>query len=99
MQFHEPLRRPTVVHEAQESLLDESSEPPPVKRLDGKITRKGELAFAGGTYCEVWVGMWDKGGEEAGREKADPEKVGLGRVDSTPLTPAFVGGFESTSST
>ena len=79
--------------------MDESSDPPPVKQLNGKITREGELAFAGGTYCEVWIGLWDKGSEEAGREKADPEKVILGHVDSTPLTPAFVGGFEGTSST
>ena len=89
VQFHEPLRRPTVVSEPQVSPLDESSEPPPVKRLDGKITKKGELAFAGGTYCEVWVGLWDKGGEEAGREKSDPEKVSLGLATFCPPDTVF----------
>jgi len=83
VQFHEPLRRPTMIYDIQESLLDESSKPPPVKRLDGKVTKKGELAFAGGTYCEVWVGLWDNGGgEEIGVEKADPEKVGLSLATS-----------------
>ena len=83
------MRPPTAVHETQEAPMNESSDPPPVKRLNGKITRTGDLPFAGGTYCEVWVGLWDKGGEEAGREKADPEKVSLGLADSTPLTPAL----------
>lgn len=36
----------------------------------------GEIAFAGGTHCEVWVGQWEKGGgEEVGGERAEAEKV------------------------
>ena len=82
--FREPLRRPRILSETRGSQPDELDEPLP-KRLDGKVTKKGVLAFAGGTYCEVWVGLWDKGGEEAGRERADPEKVGLILTTLTPL--------------
>jgi len=89
VQFREPPRRSTEVEH----------DPPPVKRLDGKITREGELAFGGGTHCEVWVGLWEKGGKESGREKVDPEKVSLGLTTSALLTMPFVGGFEGTSST
>jgi len=102
LRFDEPLRRPTVLEEPQEGQSVEPSTPPPVKVLDGKVTRKGELAFAGGTYCEVWVGLWDKGGgEEAGRDKADgeKEKVSSGLTPVILLTLLFVGGLESTSST
>ena len=70
------MRRPAIVElETRESPLVEADETPPVKRLDGKVTKKGELPFAGGTYCEVWMGLWDKCGEEAEREKGDLEKV------------------------
>ena len=67
--------------------MDESNDPPPIKRLNGKITRTEELNLAKGTHCEVLVGLWDKGGEEAGRGKVDPEKVRFGLVNSTPLSP------------
>lgn len=81
VRFSEPLQRDTVEQPV------EISEPPPVKRLDGKVTRNGELAFARGTYCDVWVGLWDKGGrEEVGSEKVDPEKVSLSFTTSTLLT-------------
>ena len=70
--------RDTVEHDTQESQPVRTTEPPPVKRLNGEVTRRGELPYAGGTYCEVWIGYWNKGGrEEVWREKADPEKVGL----------------------
>jgi len=99
VQFHKPPQRPTQVEDTQKSPLDESSDPPPVKRLDGKITREGELPFGGGTHCEVWVGLWDKGGKQSGREKVDPEKVSLGFTTSALLTTPFAGGLEGTSST
>ena len=89
LRFDEPSRRPTVEGEPPESQPVESSEPPHIKRLDGRITRMGELAFAGGTYCEVWVGRWDKGGEEAGREKGGAEKVSLSFAVSILLKTAF----------
>ena len=75
--------------------LEGPGDPPPVKRLNGNITKRGDLPFAGGTYCEVWVGSWDKGGE-AGREGGGPEKVSVGLVTLTLLTSSFVGGFEGT---
>ena len=66
-----------------ESQLVEADELPPVTRLDGKVLKKGELAFAGGTYFEVWVGSWDKrGGEGVGGF----EKVGLSLIASSLLT-------------
>jgi hypothetical protein len=39
--------------------------PPTVKRLDGEITREGDIPFAGGLYCDVWQGTW-LGGEKVG---------------------------------
>ena len=64
----------------EESELIEAGtdEPPPLKRLDGEVTRKGQLASAGGTYCETWVGKWEKGGGEVGGKKANGEKVSQG---------------------
>ena len=79
------LERDTVEHETRESQPVETTGPPPVKRLDGEVTKKGELAFAGGAYCEVWIGLWDKC-EEVGKEKADPEKVSLSVTTSILLT-------------
>lgn len=32
--------------------------PPTVKRLNGEITKLGDLAVAGGTYSDIWLGMW-----------------------------------------
>jgi hypothetical protein len=31
---------------------------PSVKRLDGEVTKEGELAIAGGTYSDIWIGYW-----------------------------------------
>ena len=63
----------------------------PVRLLDGEVKRLGDIAFTGGTHCEVWRGEWVKGG--------DVEEVRLRIIMSTPLTWPFVGGFENTSST
>ena len=74
VQFDEPLSRRTLERETQEeSQLIEVNEALPVKRLDGEVTRLGKVAFAGGMYCEIWVGRWKKGGE---REEVE-EKVCL----------------------
>jgi hypothetical protein len=35
--------------------------PPTVKRLDGEITRQGDIPFTGGLYCDVWLGTWLSG--------------------------------------
>jgi hypothetical protein len=32
--------------------------PPTVKSLNGEITKIGDLAVTGGTYSDVWIGMW-----------------------------------------
>jgi len=32
--------------------------PPTVKSLNGEVTKMGDLAVTGGTYSDVWVGMW-----------------------------------------
>jgi hypothetical protein len=32
--------------------------PPSVKRLNGEVTKIGDLAIAGGTYSDIWLGMW-----------------------------------------
>ncbi|KAF9653023.1 kinase-like protein [Thelephora ganbajun] len=73
LRSHEPLPRHTSEHETQDSQPVEVNEAPPVKRLDGEVTRLGEIAFAGGLCCEVWIGRWEKGGGE----KVDVEKVAL----------------------
>lgn len=71
--------------ETQESQQAESSKPLSVQRLDGSVTRMGEVPFAGGIHCEVWVGRWDKGGKIGG-EEADPEKVHLSLATVITLT-------------
>jgi hypothetical protein len=103
LQLDEPLPPPNAERES-----GEVNEAPPVKQLDGEITRLEEIPFAGGTYCEVWVGRWVKevgtekpGGREAGREKTggektDGEKVSFNLVTSILPTRLFVGGLEST---
>ena len=84
LRFNEPLPRQPV----------EANEAPPVKRLDGEVTRLEEIAFAGGTYCEVWVGRWEKRGGEVGGEK-----VGLSFAVFVLLTFSLAGGLESTPDT
>jgi len=80
--------------------LPQREEIPLVKRLDGEVTRLGEIAFAGGMYCEVWVGRWEKGSREGtGGEKVDVEKVSLSLATSILLTRVVIGGLESTSNT
>ena len=58
---------------------------PSVKRLNGKVIRKGDIAFAGGVHCEVWEGLLDR--EEVDGKKIDAEKVSLSLAPSIPLTP------------
>lgn len=59
----------------EDELVEVDDRPLPVKRLDGEVTRKWELASAGETYCEVWVGQWEQGGGEVNGKKAGGEKV------------------------
>ncbi|KAF8163093.1 TKL/TKL-ccin protein kinase [Crassisporium funariophilum] len=40
------------------NLHRETGIPPTVKIMDGEVTKIGELAVAGGTYSDIWVGMW-----------------------------------------
>ena len=82
----------------QKSRPTEPNEGPPVRRLDGEVTGVGDIAFAGGRHCEVWIGKWVKGGRMEGGE-GDDEKVRLRPILSTPLTWPFAGGLENTSST
>ncbi|KAL0947261.1 hypothetical protein HGRIS_013382 [Hohenbuehelia grisea] len=45
----------------QQSLMNlhkETGIPPSVKILNGEVTKIGELAIAGGTYSDVWLGTW-----------------------------------------
>lgn len=61
--------------ERSESRSIETNEPPPVKRLDGEVTRQGDFAFSEGNYCEVWIGLWENpGNQELGREKVIADK-------------------------
>jgi hypothetical protein len=32
--------------------------PPSVKVLNGEVTKVGDLAIAGGTYSDIWIGAW-----------------------------------------
>lgn len=66
-------------------------------------------------YCEVWIGLWEKGGGEKGSgeeidgdkvgdkgvsgEKVEAEKVSRSPTTFTLLRLFFVGGPESTSNT
>ncbi|KAF8906038.1 TKL/TKL-ccin protein kinase [Gymnopilus junonius] len=36
----------------------ETGIPPTIKILNGEVIRNGELAVAGGTYSDIWVGLW-----------------------------------------
>ena len=76
-----------------ESQPVEANETPAVKRLDGEVMRLGEIAFPGGTYCEIWAGRWKKPGDK----EADGEKVRLSPITSTLLIWLFAGGLESIS--
>lgn len=40
------------------NLHRETGIPPIIKVLDGEVTKVGSLAVAGGTYSDIWVGMW-----------------------------------------
>ena len=72
---------------------------PPIERLNGEVTRIGGIAFAGGTYCEIWQGWWEKPGNEGGyKEMGDGEKVRLNLTISILFTRLFVGVLENTSS-
>ena len=109
------MSRRTLEGETQEDQLPGANEAPSVKRLDGEVTKLGEIAFAGGANCEIWVGRWKKGGEGVGGEKVDGEKVDGEKVDgdgdgdgekvclsvttSIPLTRFFIGSLENTSDT
>jgi hypothetical protein len=32
--------------------------PPSVKVLNGEVTKSSDLAIAGGTYSDIWLGAW-----------------------------------------
>lgn len=101
VRFNEPLPRPTAKHEA-ESQPAEANEVPPIKILDGEVERLGEIAFAAGTRCEVWVGQWGKKGtkkatgEEVGGEKADVEKVSASHTTAILLISLYIASPKST---
>jgi hypothetical protein len=40
------------------SLHRETGIPPTIKILNGEVTRNSELPVAGGTYSDIWVGLW-----------------------------------------
>lgn len=90
--FPEPPSRRTTEEGIQDPLPVEANEVPSIKRLDGEITRLEDIAFAGGTYCEVWVGRWVKGSGEV-------EKVSLSLTTVFLLIKLFLGSLESTSRT
>ena len=92
LRFYEPPSRHTTEHDIQDVQSLEGDEMQPVKRLDGEVTRLEDMAFAGGTYCEVWVGQWARGGGEV-------EKVSMSLTTSILLTKLFVGSLENTSHT
>ena len=113
IQNHESPLHQTAGPEATEGHSVEPNQPPVYKRLDGEVKRQGEMPFSGGAHCEVWIGIWEKGGGEKGRgkevsgekvdgkgmdgEKADSEKVSLNLVTVILLTWLGLGGLESTS--
>ena len=92
LRFDEPLPHRTSEHESQESQSVEDGQVPPVNRLNGEVTRLGEIAFAGGTYCEIWQGKW-----ETDKDKGDGEKVRLSLTVCILLTWLLVGVLENTS--
>ena len=87
------LRRPEE-QEKRENQPVETDGAGPVKRLDGEVVRLGEVAFAAGTYCEVWVGRRENSETESG-----VEKVSLSLTIPIQLMWLFVGGIEDPSST
>ena len=48
------------------NLHRETGIPPTIKVLNGEVVRVSELAVAGGTYSDIWVGEW-LGEEKVGR--------------------------------
>lgn len=87
-----PSLRPQGIQDIQSVRSDEVS---PIKRLDGEVTRLQKRPFAGGAYCEVWVGQWVKDwGKGRGVEV---EKVSLSPTTSILLTGHFVGCPENIS--
>ncbi|KDR81397.1 hypothetical protein GALMADRAFT_89278 [Galerina marginata CBS 339.88] len=40
------------------NLHRETGIPPAIKILNGEVTKIGELAVAGGTYSDIWIGQW-----------------------------------------
>jgi len=40
------------------NLHRETGIPPTIKILNGEVTRVSELAVAGGTYSDIWIGKW-----------------------------------------
>jgi hypothetical protein len=91
LRSNEPLLRRTAEQEVQESQSVEANEAPPIKQLDGEVTRQEEIAFGGGMYFEVWVGRWEKGGGE----EVGGKKVSLSLTTLILLMWLFAGGLES----
>ena len=40
------------------NLHRETGIPPTIKVLNGEVYKTGELAVAGGTYSDIWLGLW-----------------------------------------
>jgi len=78
--------------EIQDIQSVQASEAPPIKRLDGEVTKLKETPLAKGRYCETWEGQWVN---ESG-EKLKVERMSLNLTASVLLTGVFIGGLEST---
>lgn len=83
----------------------EANQPLPVKLLTEEVTKRGDIPFAEGRYCEVWVGYWSKGGgvkdggEEIGNEGTNSKKVSASLTISIPLMESFVDSVEGAQDT
>lgn len=96
IQNHESLLQRASRHETLGNHSIEAMQLSPIKVLNGKITKLGEIPFAEGRYCEVWVGLLQKGnGRETGRGGADTKKVSVNPTISIPLMLFTAGGLES----
>lgn len=97
-QSREPSLRQTEEPETLDSHSVETNQPPPVRKLNGEVARQEEMAFVAGPHCEVWIGLWGKGGgvkdstegtgggkvggEGVEGENSDVEKVNPGLITS-----------------
>lgn len=86
-------------YESQNAQAAPIAQPPPVKVLNGEVTRQEETPFTKGVYCEVWIGRWEKGRGGADGKMAGAEKVGVTLTTQYPADQLLLGDLESTSNT